>query len=284
MRTAQLFFLLTLVGSVLTVSLVPRFAQATGGISGAKLATPNTETVPHFRMEFEPCFVVAYDLGNFNDSWRSSANEGRARSLVSGLRFTVGLSSNFEVGLIAPLMLNKQWGPGDLKLSGTGLGDIPIGAKVRFAEDEDWSLAWHGGVTLPSGDSDPGPWELATGEGTTVFETGLIATIQAASNLSFDINLNIGTAVPTMDGSHEEWSVTLELAAGYTFGSFQVVVELLQEHAGWEEYDSSSFSLLAGFTYELSEEVIIVAGPQWDFAGRNATHAIGGGLAFTLLL
>jgi hypothetical protein len=284
MQFNERFLLWTTSWLLFMLVLPPQSAHATGGLSGAKLGTPNTETVPHLRMEFEPYYALAYELGSFSDSWSTSSMEGRARSLEFGFRFTVGLANNLEVGLMAPVMLNRQWGPDDLNLSGTGLGDIPIGAKLRFAEDTHWALAWQGGVTLPSGDHKPGPMELATGDGATVFETGLIATIQATEKLSFDINLNIGTAVPTMDGSEEAWAVTLELAAGYMFGNFQVVLELLQEHAGWQQYDSSTFSLLAGFTYELSREVIIVAGPQWDFAGRNATHAFGGGLAFTLLL
>ena len=268
--------------TVVTVGPLP--ALATSGISGANLSVTNTETVPTLAMEFEPFFALAYELGAYNDSWSRQGQDGRTQNLTTGYRFTLGVANGLEAGLVTPIVLASHWGSDDVKLSGAGIGDIALGAKWRFVEGDKWSLAWHGGLSLPTGDSRPGPMELATGSGASAVVTGLVTHFQLAADFSLDMNLQATMAEPILDGAERGWSIDFGVALAHTIGPWRLIAELTQNHSGWKEYEASSFTATTGFTYTVNERVIIVTGPFWDFAGRNSSHALGHSLAFTILL
>lgn len=273
-----------LLASLATVTLLSSEALATSGISGANLSVVNTDTVPVLAMEFEPFFGLAYDLGSYNDSWTRKAHDGRTQSLTTGYRFTLGIAEGFEAGLVTPIVMASHLGSDDLKLSGTGFGDVALGAKWRFAGGEKWSLAWHGGLSLPTGDNHPGPTELPTGSGASTLGAGMVAHLQLATYTSLDLNLEAALAEPILDGAEQGWSADLGIALAHTIGPWRLIGELTQSHAGWKEYEASTFTLTTGFTYTVNKRVIIVTGPFWDFAGRNSTQALGHSLAFTILL
>lgn len=257
--------------------------QATGGISGSKLATPSADTVPVFRMEFEPYFSVAYNQGQFDRGWRGSPLDHQHQGFETGFRFTVGLVDNLEAGLIVPVVIEKEWND-EYSLSGSGLGDVPVGAKWKFLARDTWALAWHGGVTVPTGHTQPGPSQLSTGGAETRIETGLVGTFEPVKNLSLDGNLQSGLGMAASSAGEDSWSLALDLAVGYAIGSFQLVVELSQAHAFWQGHLASLVSTNVGFTWELNDRIIIVTGPRFDLAGSNETQAFAYNLAFTILL
>lgn len=269
---------------LLAAALISSEARATGGISGSKLAAPCADTVPARHMELEPYFAMAWETGVFGAAWRSAAATGRSQALETGYRFTLGLTDRMELGLITPIHFDKAWGGGGAKHTGTGLGDLALGTKWRFFDDGRVKLAFHGGFSLPTGDHEPGPSELPTGSGGSLVEAGLIGTFEPLPDLTIDVNLQGAYGVKVLDGSSRSWEAALQLAAGYAFGSLQLVLELNQYHGGEDGYDRSLYSLHGGITYEVNDRLIIVTGPQWDFAGRNESAGIGYGLAFTILI
>jgi hypothetical protein len=263
--------------------LAPSVAVATGGISGSKLATPEAATVPANRMEFEPYFSLAYNQDELDQHWRVSKLMGQHQGFETGFRFTTGIADNLEAGLVVPMVFEKEWGDGQT-LEGSGLGDIPVGAKWRFLVRETWALAWHGGVTLPTGHTRTGPSQLPTGGAATVAETGIVATVEPASNFSVDASLQTGLAFSADASGEDSWEVAFDLAAGYSLGAFLLVLELNQSHAFWDGHLASLVSTNLGFTWELNDSVIIVTGPRFDLVGKSATRAIAYNLAFTILL
>jgi hypothetical protein len=269
--------------AVLAFVLVSSKASATGGISGSKLATPSADTIPALKMEFEPYFSLRYDLRDLDSGWRRNDLNLKHKAFEAGYRFTVGLINNLEAGLVLPVVFEKEWNE-EQRLSGTGLGDIPLGLKWNFLFRDAFTFAWHGGVTAPTGHSDVGEDELPTGTGAVLTETGLIGTILPTENLSIDANLMLGLGWPVNDFGDKSLDLTFELAVGYAFGNFQLVLELNQTHSFGELHPASLFSLNTGFTWELNPQVIIVTGPRYDFAGKNQREAIAYNLAFTILL
>jgi hypothetical protein len=277
-KTGQL-----VVAVIAVVVMLPVDAAAVGGISGAKLATPNTATVPDGHMEFEPYLGIEYQKLAFDEDWSRFDLDGTYRTVETGFRFTLGLAETVELGLVAPVVFARAWIDGGERFSSAGLGDIPLGLKWAFLRGDEGGLALQLGVTLPTGDYDPGPEELPLGDGAVTPELGLIATVEDPEGLSFDVSLAGGLAIPVEEGDYE-WLAALDLGLGYMIGSFQPVVELNQSLGGTDGADSYLLSTNVGFTFELSPEVIVVAGARIDLVGRNTPLGYAGNLAFTLLL
>ena len=276
--------IVALAGTIIVTSLcLPSPAFATGGISGSKLATPCADTVPKQKMEFEPYFSLSYNQRQFGNQWSASSLGHQHQGLEGGFRFTLGIIDNLEAGLLLPVVMERQWTE-ESSLSARGLGDIPIGLKWKFFANDAWALAWHAGVTTPTGYIEVTDSELPTGNGSTLYESGLVGTFKLARNLSLDTNLQLGFGWPSKSAGEKTWEVAFDLALGYSLGSFQLVVELNQSHSFWQEHLTSLFSTNVGFTWELNEQVILVTGPRFDFAGKSQPQAIGYNLAFTILL
>ncbi len=145
-------------------------------------------------------------------------------------------------------------------------------------------MSFSGTTTLPTGVRDTAGNGLAIGDGSTMYESGFILTLSATDNLSIDANIQMGVIWPEHANDTKALDLGFDLAIGYTFNTFQLVIEFNQTHTFWQNHLASLISTHVGFTWEINQRVIIVTGPRFDLAGKNQNQAITYNLAFTILL
>lgn len=266
------------------LTVLPGAGRAVGGISGAKLSTPNTSTVPTGSLEFEPYFGVVYSTQQFNNHAQIEGTGLRNRSYETGFRFTAGFTRTLEVGLVLPILFQRSENRAtDQELRAAGLGDLPLGIKWRFFDRKIICLAVAVGVTLPTGDLARSDAELSLGEGVYRPEVGFIASVAVYKGLTLDLQLGYGVGLRRSGGA-VSMQGTFDVALGYAIGRFQPVLELTQTVSGWDGALQYDLALLGGLTWELSAKVIVVTGVRVPVVGKNSPRELGYSLAFTIVL
>lgn len=229
---------------------------AVGGISNTKVIVPSTETVPSANFELEPFFGAV-----FTDDPTDSKN------YEAGLRFTKGLKDNFEAGFNI-IFLDIQ--DSDTTKTQYEFGDISPGVKYRFFDSGSFSVAYQGGLTIPTG----------TGDSNWIFEpAGLIFTKGFTQKFSMDFDAVLGF--------DEDDNIFLTGNAGlgcYITERFQPVLEINYIFENPDSGKNSNIaSFTAGFTADLSSIATLIIGIKKDFVSENADDSFTLTSALTLI-
>ncbi|MCX6170186.1 MAG: hypothetical protein NTX65_12645 [Ignavibacteriales bacterium] len=251
--------------SILLISLIANtnlFGQISG-ISGSKLLVPRASTISLVHFEFEPSFSVfsSHECYNINGSTDNLSN----RHVVSSLSFriTMGVLENLEFGTSFS----------------TGLQDIFIGTKFTAVTNEYTNVALIVGGSLPAGNfSDTALSSDYTAKYS--YSAGFIVSQKINDKFSVDGIFTYSKINGSSDFNHL-------LNYGLSFGlfisqNFQAVAEL----NGFTTYDrifhSNKISVTPGFTYQFSQNLLIVFGMQNDILGRNELSGTNYVTAFTM--
>ena len=234
-------------------------ALAVGGISNTKIIVPSAETVPQRHFEIEPFFGLVF-----------VDDEDNSVGFDAGSRITFGVLDNLEAGAnIGYLSIADS----DVIDTEGEFGNVEAGMKFRFIDEDDkfpFSLAYQGGVTLPTSRSDD-QW---------VFEPfGLILTKNFSDSFSADADF-----VLVLVGDKSVGFVT-EIGFGYFVEPWlQPVIEAgysLESAEGDEII--SVFNVTAGFTAPVSEMLTIIFGVTPDVHQTNVEKELLITVAFTFL-
>lgn len=251
---AATFVLLLLVGT-------PTQSFAVGGISNSKVIVPSTDTVPKKRIEIEPfaSFLFADD-------------ENNTKTYDLGLRLTYGLLDTVEVGASFFFVTFED---DDLINTDSSFGNIEPGIKWRFLEQEDYSLtsfslAYEGGITLPTSGSD----ELWAFE-----PLGLILTKNFSDQLSMDHDVVLRIV------EDELWGIISNHGIGYYLTDwFQPVAELGYIY---ENIDNSRnahvLNVTGGFTANVTDYATIIIGVTKDIVSEDTEDTLVITSALTLI-
>lgn len=237
----------------------PSKSNAVGGISNSKIIVPSTDTVPQKRIEIEPFFSFsrtddAVDTQNFG----------------FGSRFTLGVLNNLEAGLNLNYLAIEVSDDSDARYD---FGNIETGLKYRLFDQDDsvpFSLAYQGGVTIPTGGDD----EL------WVFEPlGLILTKNYTDKLSSDLDF-----VLSFD-EDDAFGIISNFGLGYFVSEkFQPVIEASYSYESPDSADNIHIiNSTAGFTAPLNETLTIILGLTYDIYTENTNDELAVTAAFTFL-
>lgn len=245
--------------AVLSILLLTQNAFSVGGISNTKVVVPGTETVPDGKYEIEPFFGMEF-VDDDTDS----------RSFEAGSRFTYGFSESVEAGFnISYLTADDN----DISDTDYNFGNISPGVKYRFFEyagTNSLSLAYQGGITIPTGGSDE-KW---------VYEpAGLILTTYITPELSVDSDIVL------VIEEDDSWGVVSNIGVGYFITEIlQPVLELGYEYNDPDEGKSTDrINITGGFTADVTEYLTCIFGVTRDIATNNTEDSLAVTAAFTFL-
>jgi len=234
-------------------------ATAVGGISNSKVIVPSAQTVPKKQVEIEPAFELI-----FKD------DEDNTEEVGAGVRFTLGVLDNLEVGLNVGGLSGETR---DLLRAQAILGNTEAGLKYRFIDEGEkfpFSLAYQGGFTVPTGSSNE-KW---------IFEpAGLILTKDFTETFSMDADIVLALV------ENDSIGFVADIGFGYFIRPwFQPVIE-----AGFsfedpeDERSNSAFNVTAGFTAPISDMFTLIIGVTPDLYARNLEKQILITAALTIL-
>lgn len=230
-----------------------------GGLSNTKVVVPSTETVPYKRYEIEPFFGL-----EFVDDELDSTN------FEAGSRFTYGFTDNTEAGLNVGILSTKNDEISDTEYD---FGNISPGIKYRFYEfrgSSDISIAYQGGLTIPSGGKDE-KW---------LFEPlGMIITYNFGQNFSIDSDLVL------MFEEDESWGITGNTGFGYFINRIiQPVFEIGYEFNDPDDGSNvTKLNLTGGFTAGVTDYLTVIIGVTRDVVSENSDESLEFTAAFTFL-
>ncbi len=234
---------------------------AVGGISNSKVIVPSTDTVPKKKIEIEPFagFLFADD-------------ENNTKTYDIGLRLTYGLLDTVEFGAS---FFFVTFDDDDLINTDASFGNIEPGVKWRFLEQEEYSLtsfslAYEGGLTLPTSGSD----ELWAFE-----PLGLILTKNFNEQLSMDHDAVLRIV------EDELWGIITNHGIGYYITDWlQPVIEIGYIY---ENIDNSRnahvLSGTGGFTADLTDFATLIIGVTKDFVSEDTEDTLVITTALTLI-
>lgn len=234
---------------------------AVGGISNSKVIVPSTDTVPKTRIEIEPFanFLFADD-------------ENNTKTYDLGLRVTYGLLDNVEIGSSFFFVTFED---DDLINTDSNFGNIEPGIKWRFLEQEGYdlfsfSLAYEGGITLPTSGSDE-MW---------AFEPlGLILTKNFNERFSLDSDVVLRIV------EDEIWGIVSNYGLGYFIADwFQPVVEMGYIYSNIDnERNQHVLNITGGFTAPVTDYATIIVGVTKDLVSEDTEDTVVITTALTLL-
>ncbi|MDA2918547.1 transporter [Desulfobacterota bacterium AH_259_B03_O07] len=234
-------------------------ATAVGGISNSKVIVPSAETVPFKRFEIEPFFGLVF----IDDSDTTIGFEG-------GTRFTLGVLNDLEIGTNLGYLSVED---SDVIRTESNFGNIAFGMKYRFIDQGQqfpFSLAYQGGITVPTSTSDD-KW---------IFEPfGLILTKDFSESFSMDADVVLALV------ENESVGFVADIGFGYFIRPWlQPVIEAgfsFEDPDGEESI--SVLNVTAGFTSPVNEMLTIIIGVTPDVYTRNTDNEILISAAFTFL-
>ena len=250
-----LFSAICLSGSVFGVSDV----YAVGGISNSKVIVPSAETVPQKQVEVEPFF-----------SFEFVDDRGNTFRFGGGVRFTVGLLNNLEIGANVNYLNHEN---SDLTDQVNDFGDIEAGLKYRFLDQGEkypFSLAYQGGVSFPTSGEDT-PWFIEIG--------GLVLTKDFSDQFSMDTDFVFG--IVEDDG----WNFISNIGFGYYLVPwFQAVIEGAYAYEDLDgEQSTQVLNITPGFTSPVTDWLTIIVGVTPDLYADNTDKEVVITTAFTFL-
>jgi len=261
-------------------------------LSVAKLRVPSPEVVPQRHLEVG----LLWEMGWYDQRFDGSGGV-QDRDLASsrgelGLRLVAGLiderSFGAELGLLIPVVF--EWNESsitDEKGSAAGIGDVPVGLKVRFLQSREAAMALALSVTTPTGDQATG-----LGRGHTRLAPALLFSSQPLGWLSIDASLSFGGAVgvdEAQKGKVPTWGMAHEVGLAWLLprgSGLTPCVEL-----GWqmsatpdaEEEYAHKLVLNLGLNYQLNQRIILMQGAQVDLAGKSTSRGAMWFMSFLFL-
>jgi Putative MetA-pathway of phenol degradation len=251
-----------------------------GALSVPRLLVVGADTVPEGKVELTTAWRMGWYARAFDHQGRSQDPELLSTRAVLGVRTIVGLVDTkyfgLEMGSTLPIVLAwSQNRATDENLSAVGLGDIPIGLKMRVYSEREWSLAVGLGVTVPTGDQVAG-----TGDGNTRFTTGILLSANPVEGLTLDWSTTFGGTAGVSDSELETvatWGLATGVGVAWVSrkGFFRRVTPALE--VAWSMHAvpradhpyQHKLSLNLGLTFQLSRRILMVQGVQFDLAGSN---------------
>jgi len=247
------FFLLL---TALYFLVLPPETYAVGGISNSKIIVPNADPVPRNHVEIEPFFAL-----EFVDDRDNSTRFG------GGVRLTLGAFENLEVGANVNYL---DYEDAQVVQADTNFGDIETGLKYRFLDESEGqpvSLAYQGGITIPTGSG--AKWIFEPG--------GLILTKNFTEAVSLDADFVFGIV------ENDSWLLVTESGLGWFFKEwFQAVLEGAYAYENSdEEGNVSIINFTAGFTAQATDWLTVILGVTPDIYAHNTDKQIVLTAAFT---
>ncbi len=233
-------------------------ARAVGGISNSKVIVPSAESVPKGKFEIEPFFGLEF----VDDSDNTTRFGG-------GVRFTLGVLHNLEIGANVNYLDVED---SDLIQRNSDFGDIETGLKFRLLDEGEsypFSLAYQGGVTIPT--NDDALWIVEPG--------GLILTKNFTQEFSMDADFVFGII------EDDAWSFVSEIGFGYFVTHwFQPVVEAAYAFEDPDGEDNVQIvNITAGFTSPVTDWLTVIMGVTPDIYTKNTDEQVILTAAFTFL-
>ena len=234
---------------------------AVGGISNTKVIVPSTETVPKGRIEVEPFFNLLF-VDDSDDS----------RTYDLGGRFTYGLLDDVEVGVSVFFVTFED---SDLINTDSTFGNIEPGIKWRLIDQEgydlfSYSLAYEGGITLPTSGSDE-KW---------VFEPlGIILTKNFSERFSMDNDIVLRIVEDDL------WGIDSNHGLGYFITDwFQPVVEMGYAYNNIDNDNNEHvLNITGGFTAPFTDFATLIVGVTKDIVSNDTDDTLTITTALTLL-
>jgi len=235
-------------------------SQAVGGISNTKIIVPSTETVPKNRIEIEPFFNYLFVDDN-DDS----------RNFDLGTRVTYGLADTIEIGASIFFLTIED---SDVINTDSNFGNIETGIKWRFLDEEDnsfaYSVAYEGGITLPTAGSDE-KW---------VFEPlGIILTKNFSDRFSADNDVVLRIV------EDELWGIDTNHGLGYFITDWlQPAVEMAYIYNNIDnEKNEHVLNITGGFTAALTDYATLIVGVTKDLVTNDTEDTVNITTALTLI-
>ena len=291
MRTRSLFVVL----SFLAVASPARRALAQAEIrplSVTKLRVNSPDTVPERRLEVGLLWEMGWYDARFDASGGVREGDLDASRGELGLRLVAGLvdarAFGAEIGLLLPVVFEwTEATAADEKASAFGIGDVPVGLKLRLLNDREASLALAVSVTTPTGDRAAG-----LGRGYTGLASGVLFASQPLSWLAIDASLSAGGVLGVDDedrGTVATWGLSHEVGLAWLLPRDIGLTPCLE--LGWqmavtpeaEQSQAHKLVLNLGATYQLNDRVILMQGAQVDLAGKNASRGAMWFMSFLFL-
>jgi hypothetical protein len=263
---------ITLLFIFLLISFQLSTAQVMG-LSASKLGTYNTETVPVFKIEFEPFFEVvsakkAYDADGLLHTINYAPDENFISS-SAGFRFTYGAIKNFEIGAILP----------------TDISSASIGIKYRLPFKTNTGFALLAGLNAPF-DAQSITRTYFSVNNTTALAYGLALSKPFSEKFSMDANIQTQNYLRKTDKNH---FIDMFISTDWGYfvkEGFQCIVGLGYSLSDFEDnsFNSQEFTVIPGFTLEKAESFIIVFGFPLTVYGKNTELTRSTGFALTIVL
>ncbi len=253
--------------------------HAFGGVSGSKLAVSDANTIPRKHLEFEPAVDYGFVSHRFDSEWNVRRSP-RAETAALAFRFSLGVSNEVEVGFVVPIEAVRVQSLDGTVQGRTGFGLVPVGLKWSVGGWSFGKAAFLAGATLPLDGLGSGKEDEDRAVG---LEAGGAVTLLPGGNGSLDTNVLFGFEMGG-GATPGRWTGSLGLGWGYWVGAFQPVVEAALDFEGWETVAEVAVRAFLGFTYCVSDRLVIVSGWRVTAAGLNCDLDLGYDLAFTMTL
>lgn len=293
------------------VLLLPGTGRAQAGLSPlstSKLRVPSADPVPEGRVELGLHFQMGWASRAFTDEGKIARTRALDTDGLMGLRVTWGILEQqhlgLELGSILPLVF--RWGEDHetgTTYSHAGVGDVPLGLKVRFLRHRDFSVALAVMGSVPTGNriglntprGQVGAGLPMTGHGRV--GGGILASTLVAGGLTMDVAILADGAASLRDEDRQwvgAWGLETSLAFSWIerrgfFRVFTPCLELGHRLDVLTRGDPDArirhrLSLNAGFAIQLTQRIIMTQAAQVDLAGKNQPMGAGWIMGTTILL
>lgn len=269
---------------------LPETSSAQAGLSPlstAKLRVPSADPVPEGRLELGLHYQMGWSHRHFTEEGRLAQSHALDTDALLGVRLTYGVvdqrAFGMEIGALVPVVF--RWGEdydAGTTHSAQGLGNVPLGVKLRILQERDWSLALALVGEVPTGDRN----QVTSGYGRV--GGGLLLSARLVEGLTLDFVFQGDGAAGLRDPDRDAvaaWGLETSIALAWVerrgfFRVFTPCLELGHRVEALTRGDPEGrirhrLGLNVGFAIQLTKRVLMTQAAQVDLAGANQPMGAG---------
>lgn len=282
--------------AVLAWPAAGRAQAALSPLSTAKLRVPSADPVPGGHVELGLHFQMGWSSRVYGETGKISRVDSLATDGLLGFRVSWGIvderSFGMELGSILPLVF--RWGEdyaAGTTWSAAGLGDVPLGTKLRVLAIRDWSFSLAITGAVPTGDRN----QVSTGYGR--MGGGFLLSGRLVEGLTMDFTLLVDGPVGLRDRDRADVAVLgMETNVAFSWierrGFWRVFTPCLElghridvaTRGDVDQRIRHRLALNVGFVIQLTKRVVMTQAAQVDLAGTNQPMGAGWIMNTTFLL